>query len=95
VPGRIPVTIDGPTARLLSLARGVQAAEMLPKESGKTLAGIARGIRSLAEAREPGLAVLVLDDLEAFAKDAEADTPALATVIHAHVGRLRSAFRSM
>lgn len=88
---RLPIQVDSATSKLLALARGAQAAEMLPKESAKTLAGLATAARKFAEAWEYGLALLVVDDLDAFAKDAEPETPQLASSIANRATALRKA----
>lgn len=85
----ISVEVDGPTARLLALATGAQQAEMLPVASGRVLVGLARGIRSLCAAREHALALVIVSDLDTFAKGAEEESPALAQVLTRHAEGLR------
>jgi len=83
--------MDGPTARLLSLAKGIKAAEMLPAASAKTLLGIVVGLRAMAEAQERRLFLLVLDDLAAFGRGCARESPLLTEAIRRHEPSLRKA----
>jgi superfamily II helicase len=81
--------MDGPTARLLSLAKGIKAAEMLPAASAKTLLGIVTGLRALGEAQEKALFLLALDDLAAFGEDCADEFSLLSEAIERREGPLR------
>lgn len=88
---RVPIEADGPTVRLLALARAVAAQGSLPAASAKTLSGLVRSVRLYAEAGEGGLALSALGEIEAFGnelREAEVEVP-LADALARHVERLR------
>lgn len=83
-PRTIPVEADGPTARLIKTAQGVQAANMLPAETAKNLVKMARAVRLFVEARECAWAAHVCREIAQLGKSAEAESAGMESLLARH-----------
>jgi hypothetical protein len=69
----LDVVVDSRTNRFLKLMQSAQLTEELPKASARRMVGMARAVRLLAEAGEPGLAKCVIVDMEKLVVEAKED----------------------
>ena len=87
----LDIAADGATSRLIALAQGAQAGGLLPKDSARTMVGMAKAVRAFAVARESTLVTAMLDDLDTLM--ATAEEPVLVTASLRATAAVRTAFR--
>lgn len=87
----LDIAADGSTSRLIALAQGAQLGGLLPKDSARTLVGMAKAVRAFAIARERTLVNAMLDDLDSLMETA--DDPVLVLAASRATAAVRGAYR--
>lgn len=87
---RMEVRVDGPSQALVDLTNAYTQAgdSALPRASAREAAGLARAARSALKAREPGVALALLDEMDGMLDGAEGSVYTKA--LSAKITRLRT-----